>query len=167
MSIEREETIKIIEVQPNKNSLVFNAFDKIDYRDAFKISFPPNDTYKSIDDFATNYFLSQPTWLRMISMNTVSKQTMLGNLEKSNLKIGTNIGSWKIFDKNEKEIVFGESMGFMDYRFSMRLDKNATDDVEVSTVVKLNGFMGKYYFALVKLMHKKFVKISLENVINN
>jgi len=57
-------------------------------------------------------------------------------------------------------------MGFMDYRFSMRLDKNMTDNIEVSTVVKLNGFMGKYYFSLVKLMHKRFVKMSLENVIN-
>ena len=92
---------------------------------------------------------------------------MLDNLKKSNLKIGTNIGSWKIFDKSEEEIVFGESRGFMDYRFSMRLDKNETDDVEVSTIVRLNGFMGKYYFALVKLMHKKFVKISLDNIINN
>ena len=82
MPIKQEKTTKIIEVKPNKNSLVFNSFDKIDYRDAFRISFL-KDTYKNIDDFATDYFLSQPTWLRMISMNTLSKKKMLNNLKKS------------------------------------------------------------------------------------
>ncbi|MBU1342000.1 MAG: DUF2867 domain-containing protein [Proteobacteria bacterium] len=154
----------INETEPKQDSLVYNAFKKIDYRDAFLISFKKN-TFKSINDFAKKYFISQPAWLRVISMNTISKQKIEDSLKKSNLEIDSNIGSWKIFNKNDNEIVFGESMGFMDYRFSMRLDKNCTDDIEVSTVVTLNGSMGKYYFSVVKLMHKKFVKISLNNLI--
>jgi hypothetical protein len=55
-------------------------------------------------------------------------------------------------------------MGFMDYRFSMRLNKDITDDIEVSTVVTFNCKFGKYYFALVKLMHKKFLLLSLDKV---
>ena len=97
-------------------------------------------------------------------MNTLSKEKMEENLRKSNLQINTNIGSWKIFNRNENEIIFGESMGFMDYRFSMRLDKNTTDDIEVSTVVTFKWKLGKYYFALVKLMHKRFVLLSLDKV---
>lgn len=152
----------IKEIASNQTSLVYNAFDKIDYRDAFAISFE-KETFNNIDEFALQYFKSQPNWLRLISMNTISKEKMNENLEQSNFKINTNIGSWKIYNRSENEIVFGESMGFMDYRFSMRLDKHTTDDIEVSTVVTLNSFMGKYYFALVKLMHKKFVKLSLAN----
>lgn len=154
----------IKETEANQTSLVYNAFEKIDYRDAFKLSFD-KDTFINIDEFASQYFRSQPLWLRLISMNTLSKEKMEENLKKSNFQNDTNIGSWKIFNRNENEIVFGESMGFMDYRFSMRLDKNTTDDLEVSTVVTLNSFMGKYYFAVVKLMHKKFVKLSLENAL--
>ena len=154
----------IKETKPNQTSLVYNAFEKIDYRDAFRISFE-KDIFQSIDEFARQYFKSQPSWLRLISMNTTSREKIEENLKKSNFQIDTNIGSWKIFNRNENEIVFGESMGFMDYRFSMRLDKYATDNIEVSTVVTLNSFMGKYYFALVKLMHKKFVNLSLENVV--
>jgi hypothetical protein len=154
----------IKETEPNQTSLVYNAFEKIDYRDAFKVSFDKG-RFVNIDEFASQYFRSQPLWLRLISMNSFSKEKMEESLKKSNFQIGTNIGSWKIFNRNENEIVFGESMGFMDYRFSMRLDKNTIDDLEVSTVVTLNSFTGKYYFAVVKLMHKKFVKLSLENVL--
>ena len=111
----------ITETKANETSLVYNAFDKVDYRDAFKISFE-KDTFTSVDEFATRYFKSQPSWLRLISMNTLSKEKMEENLKKSNFQIDTNIGSWKIFNRNDNEIVFGESMGFMDYRFSMRLD---------------------------------------------
>jgi len=153
----------IKEIAPNKTSLVYNAFDVVNYRDAFKI-ISPKDTFKNIDDFANKYFTSQPNWLRLISMNTVSKEKMKENLKKSNFQINTKIGSWKIFNRNENEIVFGESMGFMDYRFSMRLDKGITDDIEVSTIVTFNWKLGKYYFAIVKLMHKKFVLLSLDKV---
>lgn len=153
----------IKEIEPNQTSLVYNAFDIVNYRDAFKIE-SPKDTFKNIDDFANQYFISQPSWLRLISMNTISKEKMEENLKKSNFQINTNIGSWKIFNRNENEIVFGESMGFMDYRFSMRLDKDTIDDIEVSTVVTFNWKLGKYYFSLVKLMHKKFVLLSLDKM---
>ena len=153
----------IKEIEPNPTSLVYNAFEIVNYRDAFKIEFS-KDTFKNIDDFANQYFRSQPSWLRLISMNTFSKEKMQQNLKKSNFQIDTYIGSWKIFNRNENEIIFGESMGFMDYRFSMRLDKHINDKIEVSTVVTFNWRLGKYYFALVKLMHKRFVLLSLEKV---
>ncbi|NQY94352.1 MAG: DUF2867 domain-containing protein [Campylobacteraceae bacterium] len=158
--------INILQTNANKNSLVYNSFNKIDYRDAFKMKYAKG-TFQNIDEYAKVYFLSQPTWLRLISMNTISKQKIVDSLNQSNFKIDSNIGSWKIFSRNDKEIVFGDSMGFLDYRFSMSLDKTKADVIEVSTVIKLNGFMGKYYFAVVRLMHRKFVIISLKNVINS
>ncbi len=158
--------INILAIEANQNSLVYTSFNKIDYRDAFKIKYIKN-TFQNIDEYAKVYFLSQPTWLRLISMNTISKQKIIESVNQSNFQIDSNIGSWKIFTRNDKEIVFGDSMGFLDYRFSMRLDKTQTDDIEVSTVIKLNGFMGKYYFAGVRLMHTKFVIISLQNVFNS
>ena len=158
--------INILETKANQKSLVYNSFNKIDYRDAFKMKYV-KDTFQNIDEYAKVYFLSQPTWLRLISMNTISKQKIVDSIKQSNFQIDSNIGSWKIFTRNDKEIVFGDSMGFLDYRFSMRLDKTQTDDIEVSTVIKLNGLMGKYYFAGVRLMHTKFVIISLQNVFNS
>lgn len=146
------------------DSLVHKSLSNIYYRDAFEMLFE-KERFQSIEDFAKNYFMSQPSWLRLISMNCVSKQNMQNNILKSKFEIGTQIGSWKIFDKDEKEIVFGESMGFMDYRFSMKLQRGASDKIEVSTVVKINTFMGKYYFSVVKLMHTKFVVLSLKKVV--
>ena len=119
----------------------------------------------AINDYAKNYFISQPTWLRLISFNTISKSKIKDEIRTSRFKVNSKIGSWKVFDKNDNEMVFGDSMGFMDYRFSMRLFKNNTDDIEVSTVVTYKSSMGKYYFSMVKLMHKKFVIRSLKNSI--
>lgn len=156
---------KIIELtQPNPHSLVFNSFENVYYQDAFKLSFTKEE-FKSIEDFAKTYFMAQPFWLRLISMNTFSKQKMKKDIIQYQFQIGTKIGSWEIVDKNEKEIVFGESLGFMEYHFSMRLSKDTYESIEVSTAVKLNSKMGEYYFWIVKQMHTKFVMFSLRNVL--
>lgn len=158
--------IDITPVEPNANSVVYNAFDRVDYRDAFRVSFP-SGTFADISQFAKVYFTSQPTWLRMVSMNILNKETLAETINNSEFKVGEKIGSWGIHDISDNEIVFGESMGFMDYRFSMRLDKSDSDLIEVSTVVKINSFMGKFYFAIVKLLHKRFVIKSLRYTIMN
>jgi len=158
--------IEIRLVEPSVDSLVYESFDKIDYRDAFEITFS-SDTFADISQFATAYFISQPAWLRLISMKNTNKEMLIKGINESGFKVGGKVGSWVIQDKCVNEIVFGESMGFMDYRFSMRLDKSESDCVQVSTVVKINSLMGKFYFMLVKLLHKKFVIKSLRNVIEN
>ena len=145
----------IQEISPSTDSIVYDIFETVDYRDCFLLSFE-KDRFQTVDDFAKVYFDSQPSWLRIVSMNILSK------VKNYNFQVGESVGSWQIFARDSNEIVFGEGMGFMDYRFSMRLVERG---VEVSTVVKLNGVMGKYYFSLVKLFHKKFVSISLEHCV--
>lgn len=153
---------KITPINPNPNSLIYNAFEDVYYRDAFKIDLIDKQ-YSDIKKFAKSYFLSQPFYLRGLSFNCFSKKNIQNDINKSNFQIATSIGSWKIYDRDTNEIVFGESMGFMDYRFSMNLNRK-TNTIEVSTVVQINSFMGRYYFALVKLLHRKFVLMSLKNI---
>ena len=79
---------------------------------------------------------------------------------------GEAIGAWIIYHRNADEIVFGESLGFMTYRFSLSLKHDTqSDTVVVSTVAKLNDRFGKLYFSIVKLMHKRFVKLTLTNAL--
>jgi len=96
-------------------------------------------------------------------MHILNREKLTSIVENTDYKIGSKVGTWKVFDRSDKEIVFGESLGFMDYRFSMRFDKGDAEYIEVSTVVKTNSTAGKFYFALVKLLHRKFVMISLRN----
>ena len=149
----------IKEKEINKNTLAYKEFRHIDYADCFVLN---NINFSTIDDFAKKYFLSQPLWLNIVSQGVFSKKSIEEKIKVSKFKKDTSVGSWKIYNRDENEIVFGDDMGFMEYRFSMIYDKT-TKTIEVSTVVQYKGRMGKYYFALVKLLHKKFVIMSLEN----
>jgi len=137
--------------------LVSTALEHIDYSDCFTTVI---DTKKftTIDTFVKRYFETQPRWLAMISMNLFSKTSMQKALKNNHFTVDKHIGNWKIYLRDDKEIVFGDDMGFMEYRFAMRIDD---DILRVATVVQYKGKMGKYYFAFVKLLHQKFVLLSL------
>ncbi len=140
-----------------KDMLINTALEQIDYSDCFVENIDIIQ-FETIDIFVKKYFETQPRWLAMISMNIFSKRGMQKALKNNFFTVNNSIGSWKIYLRNDKEIVFGDDMGFMEYRFSMRLDNNR---LRVSTIVQYKGKMGKYYFSIVKLLHQKFVLISL------
>lgn len=156
--------MKIVEQKLQSNNIVSKSFDTIDYSDSFLVTFK-NIQFQTIDEFANSYFLSQPSVLRIISQNSFSRKSIINDIANSKFQKNTQIGSWKVYERTDSEILFGENMGFMEYRFSMKyLDKT---NVEVSTVVKFTTFLAKYYFVIVKLLHKKFVLISLKNIKEN
>ena len=152
---------KPYDITPLPHSLVFSALPEPDYRDALAAEIPAG-TYATITDFARSFFLAQPSWLRAISMNLLSQSKMQEAVTRTNFKPGDAIGSWKIYAENADEIVFGEALGFMTYRFSLSLKRGApSDTIVASTIAKTNSRFGKVYFSLVKLVHKYFVRLTL------
>lgn len=151
----------IVEKKINTCILAYKEFKQIDYVDCFKIT---GIGFNGIDEFAKEYFLSQPLWLNIASQGIFSKKNIKNKIIESKFQKNTCIGTWKIFNRNKNEIVFGDDMGFMEYRFSI-VYKPKTNRIEVSTLVHYKSIMGKYYFALIKRMHKKFIIISLKNVV--
>ena len=101
------------EISPTLDTLASKEFSQIDYHDSFEVQ----GEFESVDAFAMQYFLSQPSWLSLISMNIFSKKSIQKAIDKSDFKKSTAIGSWKIYTRDDKEIVFGDDMGFMEYRF--------------------------------------------------
>jgi hypothetical protein len=153
------------DVDPASDSLVARAFPKVDYRDAVRAGLPKG-RFMDINAFARQYFLAQPAWLRTISMNTPQRSKIVRAVEQTRFQVGDRIGSWQVHDRNEEEIVFGESLGFMQYRFSLRFRPGAeADAVEASTAVRLTGRLGLVYFAIVRLLHKRFVRQTLLNTL--
>lgn len=137
--------------------LVSTTLPQIDYSDCF-MQKVDKKYFTSIDTFVKAYFESQPRWLAAISMNIFTKTRMQKALKDNHFKVDDNIGAWKIYLRDDKEIVFGDDMGFMEYRFSMRLDGEL---FQCATVVQYKGKFGKFYFSFVKLLHQKFVLLSL------
>lgn len=151
--------MKIVEKTFPKETLCLKAFDLIDYSDTFCIY--SDKEFNNVDEFASAYFLSQPFWLRLISQNSFSKVKIQKQILSNNFITGSTIGSWKVFDRNELEIVFGENLGFMSYRFALSI---LNEIPTVVTVVRFQSKLAKYYFNIVKILHTKFIKISLNNI---
>jgi len=149
----------ILEIDYTHDILASTLLDPINYNDCFELK----GTFKNIDYFSREYFLAQPTWLRAISFGIIRKITLVKTLNNTTFEKNDSIGQWKVYGRNEKEIVFGQDMGFMEYCFSFYQKDEET--LNVSTIVQYKGKMGKFYFAIVSLLHKPFVKLSLENTL--
>ncbi len=147
----------ITEIDLQNDMLVASLLKPIDYSDCFITSIDIK-RFKDIDTFVKNYFLSQPKWLKAVSFNMLTKKSLKANLEKNQFNPNDKVGSWRIYVRDKNEIVFGEYMGFMEYRFGMRIDGNK---LRVATVVQYKGLLGRYYFLVVRVLHKKFVLMSL------
>ncbi len=145
--------------EPSVGTLVAASFTEPDYRDGFDVILG-EDGVDDVAEFARAYFLSQPRWLSLVSMNLVTRQRLVEEVGDGDFAMGDTIGSWKVFDRSDDEIVFGDHMGFMEYRFSFRrVDRHL---VQASTSVKyVWPRVGPVYFGLVKPMHVRFVLMSL------
>ncbi len=147
--------------RPAANSLAASIYEAPDYLDCFVVD-APTGRFESVDDVATAWFTEQPWWLRMVSTNTLTKSRVVEAISTDRYRVGTKVGSWQVIDRNDDEIVFGDDMGFMQYRFSFRLEANA-DQVEATTAVKyLWPRTGRLYFALVRPFHQRFIKLLLK-----
>ena len=153
--------ITVWEVEPAADALVRTALPEPDYRDALRVRVPAG-LFSDIDDFAKSFFLAQPFWMRTISMNLPSRAKLENAIEQAGFGPGEKIGSWRIYERNENEIVFGETLGFMTYRFSLRFtETNGEGTVEASTVARLSNILARVYFSVVRLVHKPFIRMAL------
>jgi len=149
----------IKEIHYQNNILASTLLKPIDYTDCFALK----SNFTTIDNFARDYFLAQPTWLRLVSFGIFRREKLITTLRNITFQTNENIGQWKVYGRDDKEIVFGQDMGFMEYCFSFHQEDEET--LKVSTIVQYKGKMGKYYFTLVSLLHKPFVNLSLKNVL--
>ncbi len=149
------------EHEPDPDSLVGSIFDHADYRDRFRVEVPVGQ-YGSVDEVVDDWFTSQSSLIRLLSTNTLSLKT-IDEATGHGYDVGSKIGSWKVVERDASEIVFGEPMGFMEYRYSLRLVERGNTAVEGSTAVKyLWRRTGKYYFALARPLHRRFIKRGLK-----
>lgn len=145
-------------ISPSTDTLVESSYDRPDYRDAYLIANPHDVT---VEQFASGFFLSQPAWLARVSMNLGGGQSRRAAIGDAGYLVGSSVGSWKVHERSEDEIVFGEHMGFMEYRFSVL--RRADGDIEASTVVKYLKRFAPFYFTVVKPFHRGFIKVALGN----
>jgi Protein of unknown function (DUF2867) len=155
----------VVEQTPKDESLARSLCDLPDYQDRFSVETTPGQ-YATVDQVAADWFTKQPSWIRLISTNTLSSAGIESEIAEGGFRVGTTVGSWKVVARNGHEIVFGESMGFMEYNYSLSLSADKPNTIEGSTVVRyLWRRTGRFYFALVRPLHRRFIRFLLAKTV--
>ena len=154
---------EINEVDVLSGSLINEEIKSPVYMDALKFELNTSEKV-DIADMVRNFFNSQPRWLLAIMINIISKNKLEESLERNNFTQGSKVGHWKVSKANKAEIVFGESLGFIEHRLSFcKINNDKNEFMTMSSVKTLNRF-GKFYFFFVKLVHMRLVKFALNNM---
>lgn len=154
------------EINVPRESLVVCSLPHIDFADAFRWQLPEGQT-QNVDVVTRAIFSQLPGWLVALlhlrdtivlpfglkpsfDSNTTNRQ--------DELKPGAKVGMFEVLDRTLEEIILGEDDRHLDYRVSVRLEREAGRCwVVVSTVLKFNNWLGRAYFVPVKPLHKIIV----------
>lgn len=78
-------------------------------------------------------------------------------------EIGKKAGLFTLYAKTENELILGDDDKLLNFRVSVFMQPATKESSEtivtVSTLVKLNNWLGKVYFFFVKPLHRMFVPI--------
>lgn len=82
---------------------------------------------------------------------------------------GEKMGLFRVYDKNDFEVILGEDDKHLDFRVSLLLVPNPGDPgtkaLWITTLVHFNNIWGKVYFLPVRPFHKKIVPSMLNGMI--
>lgn len=159
------------------NSLLTN--NKFQYSDTFEgnINNPTNKNI-TVDEVGTSFFTSSPKWVGQL-MNLRNRIVKLFGLKTGasikeqmndpstiSLEKGKQLGIFKVFDRNEKEIILGENDKHLDFRVSLMTDQEKDQPkLLITTIVSFHNWFGKLYFLPVKPFHKIIVRSMLKRTI--
>jgi len=162
-----------IKTELPKESMLFAGRAEYDYEDSFQytIKVPPSQ----MDILAIGRAFSQPgpKWFKMLFSlrNKIAKLVHLktpditteGQQENDHWEIGKKAGIFTFYAKTEHELILGDDDKHLNFRVSLFMQPATQESSEtivtVSTVVKLNNWLGKVYFFFVKPLHRMFVPI--------
>lgn len=148
-----------------------------DYIDDYEYVIIDFDDKISIHDIAETFVIPGPEWAKVLfrirnMIVSVFNLRTTSDIVKENRRVdkkwdtGAKVGIFKVFGNSENEIILGEDDKHLNLRVSLILEKNGCNEREkritVTTVVKINNRLGRYYFLIIKPIHKTIVPFLLK-----
>lgn len=142
---------------------VARVYPSVQLADAYAIRLPPGVSHDP-EVLARFMFANQPAWIGMLmqirdllvarlGLKTVDQLATLAPAARAQ-----RLGFFKMYSKNETEIVVGEDDKHLDFRVSLLcVDAQLT----FSTVVHCHNRLGRIYLLLIAPFHRLVVKASL------
>jgi hypothetical protein len=142
---------------------VTHVYPSVNLADAFAIRLPANASADP-ELLARFIFSHQPSWIARLTsvrdvivtcfgLKTARHLATLANDAKA-----SRVGIFKIYSKNETEIIVGEDDSHLDFRVSVL---RSSDHLTLSTVVHCHNRLGCAYILAIAPFHRLVVKASL------
>ena len=171
--------MNIIKTKIPSDSVLNTSCKKFDYIDSFMGVFNDNQNLISTTAIGKAFFTSGPKWVeklfslrnKIVSIFGLKTSGNSDNKEKQlelfKCNPGDQLGLFKVFFKNENEIILGEDDKHLNFRISMFVNdsKKGTKRLTISTTVEYNNWFGKLYFFPVRPFHKLIVPTMLKGII--
>lgn len=168
------ENIRAEEVVVPIGAMSNYKFEPSDYADAFRVKLG-KDSGLSMRELAHHVFgkiESYPVyvrfllWLRDLLVKPFGLKTA-GDMEKI-MDDSEWIGFFRVYQNSENEIIIGADDRHLDVRVSLLKTMNdKTTFLTISTFVRLNNFLGKIYFAIIRHFHRIIVPDTIRKAIGN
>ncbi|WP_109852008.1 DUF2867 domain-containing protein [Aquimarina sp. AU58] len=165
--------MKITEIELNKEYLITKQSKDISYSDVFQLRTTslkevpkPKDCmiafFKAFSPFFTKLLLSREKIAKKLGLKTATKLTQVERetyLNEFEGNIGDSIAIFDVLDKNDIELLTGQTDKHLDFKLSFISYEEGDDKImELATIVKIHNTLGKIYFFLVKPFHRYFMK---------
>ena len=147
---------------------IAQIYKSVNLADAFSICLPA-DASGDPESLARFIFSHQPSWIAWLTklrdiivvgfgLKTATHLASLASDGNTN-----RVGIFKVYSKNETEIVLGEDDKHLDFRVSVLCSSTQEINRQLifSTVVHCNNYLGRAYIFVITPFHRMVVKASL------
>lgn len=162
-----------------ENSLLSKT--RFHYADCYSCNFNDPDNKITIIDIGKSFFTSGPKWIDQLfhfrnfivkhlglKVSGIDTNELHKKLMQFDAKVGDQIGLFKVYEKNDCELILGEDDKHLNFRISLFLNKSSTSaELCISTIVYFNNRFGRLYFLPVKPFHKIVVPTMLKGIVKN
>jgi hypothetical protein len=118
--------------------------------------------FKAFSPFFTKLLLSREKIAKELGLKTATKLTQAEReayLNEFEGNIGDSIAIFDVLDKNDIELLTGQTDKHLDFKLSFISYEEENDKIiELATVVRIHNTLGKIYFFFVKPFHRYFMK---------
>jgi|SRR5690554_4983252 len=165
---------------PKKSILNYNI-KKYHYVDSFQGTLTDKEDRFNWIDIGKAFFLSGSKWVGALfalrnkivfifGLKTPgSKWEIQSQRDNFRFEQGQRIGLFKVLERTENEVIFGEDDKHLNFRISLLVEqqKNSSQlkNLTFSSLVEYNNWFGRLYFLIVKPFHKLIVVEILTGVI--
>lgn len=148
-----------------------------DYIDSYEYTIIDKKNRIDIPEIVKAFAKPGPKWFEelfalrnkiasLFKLKTPAMVTKKEDNDSNKYEVGTQAGIFKVYDKTATEIILGEDDKHLDLRISLFLEQSKYNENEkkitVTTIVKLNNKLGKYYFFIIKPFHRTIVPLILK-----